>query len=73
MIERGDRVTIYRAGIGERGLWQVTGRLPDRAPDDQAYDIQHMLTGRRRTLREARLRPLPARRSTGARGRPGPA
>jgi hypothetical protein len=54
-ITPGTTVKVRRPGPGERGRWQVTGRVHNSGLDDPAYDVQHQRSGRRRIFRRSRL------------------
>jgi hypothetical protein len=56
VLTHGTPVRIRRPGPGERGLWQVGGRVAGSGPDDPAYDLRHQRSGRSRILRRSRLR-----------------
>jgi hypothetical protein len=54
-IETGSEVKVRKPGQGERGVWRVTGEVANSGPDDPAYDLTNVVSGRRRIFRASRL------------------
>ena len=54
-IEKGSQVKIRKAGQGERGVWKVLGEVANSGPEDPAYDLTNLVSGRRRIFRASRL------------------
>jgi hypothetical protein len=54
-IEKGSEVKVRKAGQGERGVWRVVGEVANSGPDDPAYDLTNLVSGRRRIFRASRL------------------
>jgi hypothetical protein len=54
-IETGSEVKVRKPGQGERGVWRVTGEVANSGPDDPAYDLTNLVSGRRRIFRASRL------------------
>jgi hypothetical protein len=54
-IEKGSEVKVRKPGQGERGIWKVTGEVANSGPDDPAYDLTNLVSGRRRIFRASRL------------------
>jgi hypothetical protein len=64
-IQKGSEVKVRKAGQGERGIWRVLGEVANSGPDDPAYDLANLVSGRRRIVRASRLtvvRAAPGRR-----------
>jgi hypothetical protein len=65
-IQKGSEVKVRKPGQGERGVWRVTGEVANSGPDDPAYDLTNLVSGRRRIFRASRLTvvraPVPGRR-----------
>src|SRR4029453_13041788 len=40
---------------GERGVWRVVGEVANPGPEDPAYDLTNVVSGRRRIFRASRL------------------
>jgi hypothetical protein len=54
-IEPGSEVKVRKPGQGERGVWRVTGEVANSGPEDPAYDLTNLVSGRRRIFRASRL------------------
>jgi hypothetical protein len=54
-IEKGSEVKVRKPGQGERGIWKVTGEVANSGPEDPAYDLTNLVSGRRRIFRASRL------------------
>jgi hypothetical protein len=54
-IQKGSEVKVRKAGQGERGTWRVLGEVANSGPDDPAYDLTNLTSGRRRIFRASRL------------------
>jgi hypothetical protein len=54
-IEPGSEVKVRKPGSGEMGTWRVTGAVANSGPDDPAYDVTNLRSGRRRIFRASRL------------------
>jgi hypothetical protein len=54
-IEKGSEVKVRKPGQGERGVWRVVGEVANSGPDDPAYDLTNLVSGRRRIFRASRL------------------
>jgi hypothetical protein len=54
-IQKGSDVKVRKAGQGERGTWRVLGEVANSGPDDPAYDLTNLVSGRRRIFRASRL------------------
>jgi hypothetical protein len=64
-IGKGSEVKVRKPGQGEMGTWQVLGEVANSGPEDPAYDVTNLRSGRRRIFRASRLvlvRPARARR-----------
>ena len=54
-IETGTEGKVRKPGHGERGVWRVTVEVANSGPDDPAYDLTNLVSGRRRIFRASRL------------------
>ena len=54
-IEKGSEVKVRKPGQGERGIWRVVGEVANSGPEDPAYDLTNLVSGRRRIFRASRL------------------
>jgi hypothetical protein len=54
-IQTGSEVKVRKPGQGERGVWRVVGEVANSGPDDPAYDLTNLVSGRRRIFRASRL------------------
>jgi hypothetical protein len=54
-IQKGSEVKVRKPGQGERGVWRVVGEVANSGPDDPAYDLTNLVSGRRRIFRASRL------------------
>jgi hypothetical protein len=54
-IEKGSEVKVRKPGQGERGVWRVVGEVANSGPEDPAYDLTNLVSGRRRIFRASRL------------------
>ncbi|HYT24882.1 MAG TPA: hypothetical protein VEP73_00150 [Actinomycetota bacterium] len=54
-IEKGAQVKVRRPGSGESGVWKVIGPVASSGPDDPAYDVTNLISGRQRVFRASRL------------------
>jgi hypothetical protein len=54
-IQTGSEVKVRRPGSGEMGTWRVLGEVANSGPDDPAYDVTNLRSGRRRIFRSSRL------------------
>jgi hypothetical protein len=54
-IPKGTEVKVRKPGQGERGVWRVLGEVANSGPDDPAYDLTNLVSGRRRIFRASRL------------------
>ncbi|HEY2960284.1 MAG TPA: hypothetical protein VGM21_19070 [Actinomycetota bacterium] len=62
-IEKGAEVRVRGPRSGEFGTWRVVGPVAGSGPDDPAFDVTNLVSGRRRIFRRSRLVLLrPARR-----------
>jgi hypothetical protein len=55
ILENQTKVKIKQPGPGERGIWIITGLVPNSGLDNPAYDVQNEKSGRRRIFRRDRL------------------
>lgn len=63
VIEKGAEVRVRGPRSGEFGTWKVVGPVAGSSPDDPAFDVTNLISGRRRIFRTSRLVVLrPARR-----------
>jgi hypothetical protein len=62
-IQKGSEVKVRKPGQGERGVWRVMGEVANSGPDDPAYDLTNVVSGRRRIFRASRLTVVRASRS----------
>jgi hypothetical protein len=61
-IEKGAEVRVRGPRSGESGTWKVVGPVAGTGPDDPAFDVTNMISGRRRIFRSSRLVVLRAAR-----------
>jgi hypothetical protein len=54
-IPKGSEVKVRKPGSGEMGTWRVLGEVANSGPDDPAYDVTNLRSGRRRIFRSSRL------------------
>jgi hypothetical protein len=54
-IQKGSEVKVRKPGQGERGVWRVVGEVANSGPEDPAYDLTNLVSGRRRIFRASRL------------------
>jgi len=54
-IEPGSEVKVRGAGAGQTGVWKVLGQVPNSGPDDPAWDVTNVRSGRRRIFRTSQL------------------
>jgi hypothetical protein len=54
-IQTGSEVKVRKPGSGEMGTWRVLGEVANSGPDDPAYDVTNLRSGRRRIFRSSRL------------------
>ena len=56
-IEKGAEVRVRGPRSGESGTWKVVGQVSSSSssPDDPAYDVTNLISGRRRIFRSSRL------------------
>jgi hypothetical protein len=54
-IEKGAEVRVRGPRSGESGTWKVVGQVTSSSPDDPAYDVTNLISGRRRIFRSSRL------------------
>jgi hypothetical protein len=54
-IEKGSEVKVRKPGQGEMGTWRVLGEVANSGPDDPAFDVTNLRSGRRRIFRASRL------------------
>ena len=54
-IGKGSEVKVRKPGPGEMGTWQVLGEVANSGPEDPAYDVTNLRSGRRRIFRASRL------------------
>jgi hypothetical protein len=54
-IGKGSEVKVRKPGNGETGVWRVLGEVANSGPDDPAYDVTNLRSGRRRIFRASRL------------------
>ncbi|HVD13740.1 MAG TPA: hypothetical protein VNK73_04760 [Actinomycetota bacterium] len=54
-IEKGAEVRVRGPRSGESGTWKVVGQVSSASPDDPAYDVTNLISGRRRIFRSSRL------------------
>jgi hypothetical protein len=54
-IQKGSEVKVRKPGSGEMGTWRVLGEVANSGPDDPAYDVTNLRSGRRRIFRSSRL------------------
>ena len=53
-IQKGSEVKVRKPGSGEMGTWRVLGEVANSGPDDPAYDVTNLRSGRRRIFRSSR-------------------
>jgi hypothetical protein len=54
-IAKGSEVKVRKPGSGEMGTWRVLGEVANSGPEDPAYDVTNLRSGRRRIFRASRL------------------